>query len=149
MPWFEGTHTETRPLSVPPEQAAAHFGNPSAIVAATEDVESHTIDGTAIHFVMTEQDHGVVKFKADFTCTYEVDGPVVRWSSAPGGTLDQSGEARFEATAEGCEVHYTETVKIDLNVPAMTAPMLKPVIAPVLAHEIKGYLDRMITSLHG
>ena len=57
----------------------------------------------------------------------------------------QSGQARFRELPGGrTEVEYTETVKADLAVPTMMAPMLRPVINQMLAHEIKGFLNRMV-----
>lgn len=147
MAWFEGTHQETRTLDVPADRAAAHFADPAAIVAATKGVESHTVDGGTIQLVLEEEDHGVVKFKAAYDCTYErVDDHTVRWSSAE-GNLKQSGEARFTPTDSGCELAYTEKVEIDLGIPDMMAPMAKPLIGPMLAQEIKGFVDRMIHRL--
>lgn len=147
MAWFEGTHSETRQLDVPAEQAAAHFADPNAIVAATKGVESTTIDGGTIQFVMEEEDHGVVKFKGAYTCTYErVDDHTVRWSSSE-GNLKQSGEATFTPTDSGCTVAYSEKVEIELGIPDMMAPMAKPLIGPMLAAEVKSYLDRLVSGL--
>lgn len=149
MPWFEGTHSESRPLPLPPEAAVAHFADLEAIVAATKGVESSDVDGRTVHFSLEEEDHGVVKFKGDFRCTYEADGNTLRWATAEGANVEQSGEARFVPASGGCTITYTETVRVDLGVPAMMAPMLKPMIGPVLAKEIKGYLDRMVDALPG
>lgn len=146
MAWMEGTHEETRTLTVPPEVAAAHFASLDAIVAATKGVESSTIDGTTIHFVLEEEDHGVAKFKADYRCTYEQDGLVVKWRPA-GGNIEQSGSATFTATDEGCTVHYQESLRIDLPIPGMMAPVVRPLVGPLVAKEIKGYLDRITASL--
>ena len=143
MPWFEGTHSETRDLDVPPDAARARFADPAAIVAATKNVESSELDGRTIHFVLAEEDYGVLKFKPDYRCTYELDGDTLRWSTSE-GNVDQSGEARFEARGAGTRLHYTERIKMNLDVPAMMAPMVQPVIGAVVASEIKGYLDRML-----
>jgi len=147
MAWFEGSHTTT--FTVPADLATtrAHFADPATIVAHTEHVASHTIgdDGT-VHFVLANQDHGVVSFQGDFRCRYVLDGNTLRWT-AEGGNTDQSGEATFAADGDGTKVDYTETVKVDLDVNAMMAPMLKPVMGPMIAHEIKEYLKRMQKSV--
>ncbi len=145
MPWFEGTHSESRQLDVAPEVARAHFSDLAAIVAATKGVASSSIDERTIHFVMEEEDHGVVKFQADFRCTYVLEGDTVRWSTAE-GNLQQSGQARLTASGQGAQLDYTETVKVDLDLPAMMAPMIKPVLAAVLAKEMKAYVERMVVS---
>ena len=49
----------------------------------------------------------------------------------------------------GTEVVYTETLEVDLDVNAMMAPMLRMVMGPMLAHEAKEYLRRMVKSLQG
>ncbi|MBX2798115.1 MAG: SRPBCC family protein [Myxococcales bacterium] len=147
MPWFEGTHTETRALPVSPEVALAHFADLQAIRTATKGVESAEISQRTIHFVLQEEDYGVVKFKPEYRCTYQADGGKLSWNTEEGANLKQSGEATFTATDGGCEISYTETVQVELEVAAMMAPMLKPVVGPVLAKEVKGYLDRMIEGL--
>ena len=146
MPWFEGTHTDTFTVSNPLETTRHHFSDLSTIVAHTEGLASHEIDGNTIHFVLALQDHGVVKFQGDYRCTYVLEGDTLRWHSA-GGNTDQSGEITFCAVDDGTEVSYSETVKVDLDLAAPMAMMLKPVMGPMLAHEIKGFVKRMTTSL--
>lgn len=149
MAWFEGSHTTT--FTVPTDLATtrAHFADPATIVANTEHVASHTIadDGT-VHFVLAEQDHGVVKFKGDYRCRYVLDGDTLVWT-AEGGNTEQSGRASFAADGDGTRVDYQETVRIDLDLPAMMVPMAKPLIGPMVGHEIKEYLKRMQKSLPG
>ena len=147
MAWFEGTHTDTRQLDVPADRAAAHFADPKAILGATKGVESSTVEGGTIQFVLEEEDHGVVKFKGAYTCTYErVNDTTVRWSTSE-GNLKQSGEATFTETDTGCTLEYSEKVELDLAIPDMMAPMARPVVGPMLAAEIKGFLDRMLSTL--
>ncbi|HHO54475.1 MAG TPA: hypothetical protein ENK18_27285 [Deltaproteobacteria bacterium] len=146
MAWFEGTHSESRQLDVDPTTAREHFADLDTIVAATKGVASAEIDGRTIHFVLEEEDHGVVKFQGDFHCTYTLEGDTLRWATRE-GNLQQSGEARFTPAGDGVTLDYTETVKVELGVPAMMAPMLKPVLAAVLAKEVKEYLGRMVTRL--
>ena len=146
MPWFEGTHTESRVLPTSIDAAVAHFASPEALIAAAKDVESSAITDDVIHFVLKEEDHGVVKFKADYKCRYVRDGNTVTWETLD-GNLNQSGKVSFTPEGDGCTMDYTETVKVDLGVPAMVAPMLKPVLGPMLAGEIKGFVDRMTKAL--
>ena len=147
MAWFEGTHEETRTLGVSPEVAAAHFADPAAILAATKNVESSSVNDGTIHFVLQEEDHGVAKFKADYRCTYACDGTTVTWSSPEGGNLKQSGTAVFSPAPGGCTVAYRETIALDLPVPSMMAGMVRPLIGPLLAKEVSSYVDRIVSSL--
>jgi len=146
VPWFEGSHEETFTVPTSLEVTKQHFADPDTIVAHTADVASHHIDGGLVHFVLAKQDHGVVQFQGDYKCRYVLDGDVLRWT-AEGGNTDQSGEATFTAADDGTEVAYREVVKVDLDVGKMMAPMLKPVMGPMIAHEIKEYLKRMRASL--
>lgn len=146
MAWLEGTHQETRTLPVDAQTAAAHFADPTQIIAATKHVAESTVDGSTIHFVLEEEDHGVAKFKADYRCTYTRDGLTVRWAPA-GGNLEQSGTATFTPTEKGCSMQYQESLKIDIPVPGMMTAMLKPLVGPLVAKEIKAYLDRITTAL--
>ncbi len=147
MAWFEGTHSESRTLPVTPDAARAHFSDPSRIVAHTKDYESADIDGETIHFVMKLEDHGVVKFQGRFACSYRLEDGVLRWTTTEGGNMVQQGEATFTESDGRTELSYTETVKIDLDVPAMMAPMLQPVIGAMVASEIKDFVNRMTKAL--
>lgn len=146
MPWFEGSHAEKRTVAAPLDAVRAHFADPNTILAHTKDVESGTVDDRTIHFVMKEEDHGIMKFQADFRCTYTLDGDVLSWETHE-GNLKQTGTATFAADGAGTVVDYTEKVEVDLGVPAMAAPMLKPVIGAMLSSEIKGFFDRMAKSV--
>lgn len=148
MAWFEGTHAQSLVLDAGLDAAKAHFSSLAKIAANTGDLERHQIEGDILHFVLKAQDHaGVVKFQGDYRCRYTLDGDTLRWGPA-GGNVQQSGEARFKALPDGkTALDYTETVKIDMDVPALMAPMLAPLIGPMLAHEIKGFVSRMVGSL--
>lgn len=148
MAWFEGTHAQSLVLDVGVEAAKAHFANLATIAANTGDLESHGIEGDVLHFVLKAQDHaGVVKFQGDYRCRYALEGDTLRWTPVSGNVV-QSGEARFKALPDGkTALDYTETVKVDMDVPALMAPMLAPLIGPMLAHEVKGYVGRMVASL--
>lgn len=148
MAWFEGTHAQSLVLNAGIDAAKAHFANLATIAANTGDLESHQVEGDVLHFVLKAQDHaGVVKFQGDYRCRYTLEGDTLRWTPT-GGNVQQSGEARFKALPDGkTALDYTETVKVDMDVPALMAPMLAPLIGPMLAHEVKGYVGRMAASL--
>jgi len=146
MAWFEGTHTDSFTVPTDLDTTRRHFSDLPTIVAQTEGLESHSIDGGTVHFVLALQDHGVVKFKGDYKCTYVLDGDKLEWTSA-GGNTEQSGKIQFRAADSGTQVEYSETVRIDLDVASVMATMLKPVMGPMLAHEIKGFVKRMTKSL--
>ncbi len=149
MAWFDGTYNARRELGVSAEAAAAHFADPAQIVAATKGVAKADVDGASIAFELEEEDYGVVSFKAVYTCTYTREGTTVRWSTADGANLKQSGTAAFTPTADGagCTLEYTETVEVQVPIPAMMAPALKPMVAPMLEKEVEGYLERLLQAL--
>ena len=146
MAWFEATHTDSFTVPADLDTTRTHFSDLATIVAQTEGLESHDINGDTVHFVLELQDHGVVKFKGDYKCTYALEGDELKWTSAGGNTL-QSGKIVFKAASEGTQVDYTETVKVDLDVAMVMATMLKPVMGPLMVHEMKGFVKRMTKSL--
>jgi uncharacterized membrane protein len=147
MARFEGTHTQRVEVDAPIDAVRAHFADLSKTVAATHDVERSSITGDVIHFVLKAQDLGVVKFQGDFRCRYQWAGGDLSWGTIEGNT-DQVGTARFEAISAGrTAVSFQERVAVDLPVPGMMAKMLEPVVAQVLAHEVKGFLERMVASV--
>ena len=148
MSRFEGSHTTTVTVTKPISAAIAHFADPETIVGHSENVASANVEGDTVHFVLTEQDHGITKFEGRYSCRYTADGNIVKWQTVGEGNFVQSGQATFTELDGGkTEIAYTEDLGIDLDVPAMMAPMLKPVISQVLAHEAKGFLGRMIKTL--
>lgn len=148
MARFEGNHSSTVTVTKPLAAAIAHFADPATVVANSEDVETAEIDGNTVHFVLKEQDHGIAKFQGRYSCQYSADGNAVRWATIGDSNTVQSGEAVFEAIdADSTSITYSESLAIDLDVPDMMAPMLKPVVSQLLAHELKGFLKRMVKTL--
>lgn len=149
MAWFEGEHRESVTVAADRDRARAFFADPEAILAHSKDVESSRVEGETIHFVIKLQDHGVMKFQGRFACRYHApDEATVRWEPVGEGNTKQSGEAVFTALpGGGTRIDYRERVAIDLDVPGMMAPMLKPVVGPMVTYEIKEYLRRMTAAL--
>ena len=147
MPWFEGTHTESRTFDAPLATVRDHFANPEKILAHTKGLETSSVTDGVVHFVMEEENHGVATFKGDFRCRYVVEGDTVRWTPEGDGNMKQSGQATFSEKDGKTVMDYTETIEIDLGVPGMMAPMLKPVISALLGNEMKDYVKRMASDL--
>ncbi len=148
MPWFESSHEERVEVETDLETTLRHFADPETIVASTEGVETAEIDGAVVHFVLKEQDHGVMKFQPSYRCRYTAEEAGVRWETLPGGNTDQSGRVRLSALPDGgTAIDFSEVVKVDLPVPQMMAPMLRPVVAAMGAKEIAGFLHRMVAAL--
>lgn len=145
MATFESTYSETFTLPGSPEAVRAHFADLGTIIANTNDVESTDVDGDVVHFVLKAQEHmGIGTFQANYRCRYTVgDDGVLRWEPVGEGNSRQSGEATFTAKGDATEVSYSESIAVDMDVPKMMAPMLKPVIGAVLSHELKEYAKRM------
>ena len=149
MAEFQGTHSDTFRVPTDLEAAKRHFSSLSTIIANSSDVESANEEGDIIHFVLKPQDHGVMKFQGKYSCRYFFSGDdTLRWETVGDGNTDQSGEAIFRAVSDGeTEIAYRENLKVDMEVPSVMAPMLKPVISQVLSHEMKAYLGRMKKTL--
>ena len=146
MPWFEGSHSETFTVPRDLETTRRHFSDPAIIAAHTEGLASHDVDGDVVHFVLATQDHGVVKFTGDYRCRYVLDGDTLVWEPA-GGNTKQSGRATFRTVPGGTEVSYREDLAVDIDCNALMAPMLGLVMGPMLGHEAKEYVRRMVKSL--
>ena len=147
MAWFEGTHTETRTLPHSVEAVRAHFSDLEQVAKNTTDLESHSIAGDVLTMHMKEQNHGIVKFKGHVECRFTLDGDTLTWEAVGDTNLKQSGKATFAADGAGTKLEYTETIAIDLGIPKVMAAGLKPMIAPMLAKEVKGYVERMAGSV--
>ena len=149
MPRFGGTHTDTFTVPHSIEVAKKHFGSLSAIVAASSDVESATEDGDTIHFLLKPQNLAVTQFQGRYSCRYFfADDNSLVWEPVGEGNAFQSGKATFSSTSDGqTQIEYSETIEMEMDLPALMAPMLKPVIAHVVIDEMKNYLKRMIDSL--
>lgn len=143
---FEGSHQEV--LLVPAELAAtrAHFSDLTTIAKHTDNLETFSVDGDILHFVLKLQDHGVFSFKGDYKCRYVLAGDTLTWTAA-GGNTEQSGRCTFRRVPGGTELNYAETVAVEMDVNAMVGTMLKQVMGPMITHEIKGYLKRMTKAL--
>ncbi len=146
MARFEGKHSERVIVDAPLPAVRDHFASLEATLAATGDIERSAIDGDTIHYVLKAQDLGVVKFQSDFRCRYTLEGDELRWATVEGNT-HQQGRARFSASEAGTAIDFEEQIAVDMDVPKMMAGMLKPVVAQVLAHEVKGFLGRMVKSV--
>ena len=69
----------------------------------------------------------VTTFQPDYTCEYRVEDGVVRWQTVSGNTK-QRGSARFRDLGGRTEIAYTETVGVEIGVPRIMAPALRPVV---------------------
>ncbi len=148
MATFESTYTNTFTVPVTLDTAKKHFADLPTIIANSNDVETATVDNDVIHFVMKAQEHvGIGTFQSDYRSKYTLDGNILSWAPVGEGNTRQSGTATFVAKGESTEVAYSETLSVDMSVPKLMAPMLKPLIGAILSHEMKEYTTRMLKSL--
>lgn len=147
MAWLEGSHSETRTIAKPVDTVKAHFGDLETIIANSADVETATVDGDTIHYVLKMQDHGLVQFQGDYKVTYTPTADGLTWQPTGEGNTKQSGSVIFRAVGDGTELEFSETLSINLPIPAVMAPMIKPMVGKMLAGELKGFLDRMSAAL--
>lgn len=150
MATFEGTYTDI--LTVPTSVGATreHFHNLAVIVANTKDLEKGEIIEDVVHFNLAAQDYpGIGTFEGRYACRYTVQASgTMTWEPVGEGNVRQSGSVSFEPDGNGgTRVNYSETVSIDMDVPAMMAPLLKPLIGPMLRHEIAEFAKRMVRAL--
>lgn len=149
MPRFDATFKTTLELPHSPERVAAHFADLATIAAHSADVERWEADGDALHFVLTEQDHKITKFKGEYTARYRLRDGVLTWETDTSRThnMGSSGRAVFVAAGTGTRLEYTESLFLDLDVPALMAKPLKPMIAAILKKEVGEYVRDMAASV--
>jgi len=150
MAWFEAEHTTRFTTPVGYEAARDHFASLEQIIAQSADVEqAEVVDQGTISFLLKEQNHGITTFQGRYTCRYTLaDEHTLVWQTVgEGHNMTSEGRATFQAEGELCAVDYTEKLGLDLDVPAMVVPMLKPVIRQVLAAEMAKYVERMTEAL--
>ncbi|MFT7520172.1 MAG: hypothetical protein ACI9MC_002316, partial [Kiritimatiellia bacterium] len=100
-----------------------------------------------LSLVLTKQDHGIFSFQGRYTCRYLPEGDSgVAWESVGEvGNIVTHGSATFRSvTDDTCEMVYKATLELDVDVNAMLAPILKPVVAASIPSEMKSYIKRMI-----
>ncbi|MBT3222655.1 MAG: hypothetical protein HN348_26570, partial [Proteobacteria bacterium] len=102
-----------------------------------------------INFLLAAQNLGVLEFQAKYSCRYFfADKNTLIWEPVGEGNTFQSGKAIFQSTPDGqTEIAYTETVEMEIELPALMVPMLNPVFTHAVVSAIKNYLKLMIESL--
>lgn len=150
MPVFSAELQHTFSTPAPMEQVhrcffdvdthIANFGQ----LASANKLDDHTVD-----YTLKAANYGVTTFQGRYTCRYaSPDAQTITWSTLdPESNMQSVGTVRLTALPDGgTSIDYTATLGLDIDVPSMMAPMIKPVIRQVAAAEMKQFVKRMIRS---
>ena len=147
MPRFVSDFRETFTTSASAEVAHRAFGDLDVLIANYGDLErADKHDERTVEYLLKEANHGVTTFQGHYTCRYDyTDDHTVTWTTtSEGSNIVASGTARFTATPNGASIDYDARIELEMDIPRLMAPMLKPVISQVAAHEMKQFVKRMI-----
>ena len=140
---FRETFTTTAPLAV----AHRAFGDLDVLIANYGDLEKATKhDDRTVEYLLKEANHGVTTFQGHYTCRYEyTDDHTVSWQTTSEGSNTKAwGTATFSEAGGTTSIDYNGHIEIEMGIPRMMAPMLKPVVAQIAAAEMKKFVQRMI-----
>lgn len=145
MATFTGTHTATHSIPLPPADALARWSNLDRQVQCRPEVATTERPGPGqLRLKLKEMKHGPTAFAGDYTLQFTTEGDVLRWRSLPGGNPKVEGEARFVAAAGGCTVQFRESVSVEMDVGALAAKMLRPIVETMMERGMRGFVERML-----
>jgi len=127
-----------------PARAYGFFIDPDMLAKAMSGVECYEVLSQGnVRWVLEEKADKGIRFRADYTVTYEGDGAGrICWRSL-GGNMDNAGEVLITPTEDGgSEIHYRERVEPDLPISALMARLIQPLVARELRADINRFLDR-------
>lgn len=148
MATFSGQHTESRSLSLSPEAAAAAWADLDRQARCHPELASAEVLGTGrVRMRLKEMKHGPSAFQGDYTLQFTVEGGVVRWRTLPGGRPVVEGEARFLPSPGGCTLHFRESASVEMDLGALAARVLRPMVGAMMSRGMHGFVERMVAEL--
>jgi len=152
MAKYTGQFHESFTVQAPPDTVRDHFLDLDAIIANFGDLESaEQLDANTVSFLMQAQNHGVFTFQGRYACRYEPDGDSgVKWESqgddaniwTHGKLTVAPGPAPGTTTLD-----YQAQMTLEIEVNAMLAPVLEPVVKASIPGQMKDYVKRMIKAV--
>lgn len=151
MAWIEGTHEETFTVDAPYADVVDYFCDPAKFKAAFSQMESgEEVSDGVWHWVLEEKNEGGIKFKPDYTVTYERDGDALQWSTQEGCNMTSTGRTELTDLGGGqTEVAYRETIATDLPIPRLAAKLFRPIVSREIARGVGDFLERSRAILAG
>ena len=151
MATYTGQFHETFTVRAEPERVRAQFLDLDAIVAQFGDLETaEKLGDNTLRYLMREQNHGVFKFQGAYTCSYHEDGPNgARWASEGDGNIRTHGKLTVAPGVEAGTtlLDYQAEMSLDIDVNAMLAPVLEPVVKASIPGQMRDYVKRMIKAV--
>lgn len=150
MPRFSTEYHETFTVPVPLARARDHFGDLETIAKNYGPLESwKKLDDTRLHLKLVPISDKGVTFHGEHVCTYARDGENrVTWRTTESKNLWSRGEARFVAEGpDRTRVEFSQTMDVEMQINAILAKVVAPIVNHRTRKGIAEYLDRMRATL--
>jgi carbon monoxide dehydrogenase subunit G len=137
------------PLRCAPDAARAAFLDLDRHIACHPELaRAEKLGPDTLRLTMKEMSHGPVSFAGRYTLVFATAGETVRWRPGPDSNVHVSGSAAFRpAPGGGTRLAFTEAVTMDMEMNALAARLLRPVVETMMSRGMKGFLDRMTAEL--
>ena len=124
---FTSEYADTIESCLDPEAAIRVWLDRDNQGRSKSDVQAATKVGEdRLAIVLKGMEAGPVKFQGRFTVRWQRIGDRIRWEAVE-GNLVIDGEARFEASATGCRVHWKERIALDMGLNRVVSAFVRPV----------------------
>lgn len=145
MAWVKGTEKRTFVVSRPLSAVRQFFLNPSEFRAAFTQLESS--EETAPNewrWVLISKTELGVTFQGDYTVHYRPDGAKgeSEWSTLKGNMRSSGRVQCFRVSDDETEVHYLETLEVDLPIPGLAARMFQPIVSREIRSGVGEFLEK-------
>ncbi|MCC6798464.1 MAG: hypothetical protein IT366_25340 [Candidatus Hydrogenedentes bacterium] len=147
MAKYAGEYSETFTVSLPIDQAKAHFSNLDNIAKCYGDVKSAkklSKPGTMKLTLNPKTEIGVT-FNGEHTCTWKfTDENTLEWESNGKGNIVSKGNAVFTPSGKKkTKITYTESMELDMEVAFLLRALIGPIVSKQIREGTKDYLQRM------
>ncbi len=147
MRTFSGSDKRVVTIHASQDRVIAALTDPDRIKEALNDqLESGTkIDAHTAHWVRKSVEEVGVRFRGDYTVTYEHDGHgTVSWHTLGPGNMRSAGEAHVEPIdSTNTRIEYEEVIECDMEVNRFIAPVIAPIVERKIKTGVGRYLENM------
>jgi hypothetical protein len=149
MPRFAGEYDETFEVAAPLDVAKGHFGSLDAIVANYGPIQSsRRIDPDTLEITLVPRSEKGVTFNGKYACRYTWDGDTLTWTTTATQNMWSTGRARFVRLSDTrTQVVYSQRMETEMQVNALLAKVIAPIVNSEIRKGVKDYLERMRRSL--
>jgi hypothetical protein len=147
MATFTGRHSSTHMIRGTAAAATAAFADLDRQIACHPELASaDKLDATSVQMRMREMKHGPVGFAGLYTLRFTTVGNTVRWVTER-GNVNVRGEVSFSDTPSGVRMSIQEDVTVDIELPALVARALRPVVETMIGRGSGSFVERIVAEL--